>query len=113
MGHEPGAPPRVPAAPRSPAPPPAPPPPPAPRVPAAPTSPAAAVYRERCDGFAAERDRLDRQLQRIGYARLGVFFAVAIVLVWGLVAGALALIAVAGLGLVLFLGLVVYHERVA
>jgi hypothetical protein len=83
------------------------------RPPAEPSSPAAAVYRERCARFAAERDRLDRQLQRVGYARLGVFSLAAAVLVWGLVAGALALVAVAVAGGVAFVALVFYHERVA
>ena len=95
------------------APPPAAAPLPAARPRAEPTSPAAAVYRDRCAGFAAERGRLARHLRRVGYARLGVFFAAAAVLVWGLVVGALALIGAAGLGLVIFLALVVYYERVA
>ncbi|HZS02001.1 MAG TPA: DNA mismatch repair protein MutS [Chloroflexota bacterium] len=82
------------------------------RSPAEPTSPAAAAYRARCARFAAERDRLDRRLQRVGYARLGVFFIAAALLVGGLVAGALALVAAAGVALVTFVALVVYHERV-
>jgi hypothetical protein len=83
------------------------------RPPGEPTSPAAAVYRERCARFAAERDRLDHHLQRVGYARLGVFFAAVAVLVWGLVAGAPALLAVAGVCLVAFIALVFYHAGVA
>ncbi|HEY7061528.1 MAG TPA: DNA mismatch repair protein MutS [Chloroflexota bacterium] len=83
------------------------------RPPPEPTSPAAAVYRERCARFGAERDRLDGWLQRVGYARLAVFFAAAGALVWGLVAGALALVALAVGLAVAFIALVVYHASVA
>ncbi|HLH22456.1 MAG TPA: DNA mismatch repair protein MutS [Chloroflexota bacterium] len=86
---------------------------PAERSPVEPTSPAAATYRERCARFAAERDRLDRRLRRVGYARLAVFASAVAVLVWGLVTGALALVAAAAACGVGFVALVVYHERVA
>jgi hypothetical protein len=75
----------------------------------------AAIYRERRDRFAAERDRLTRRSRQISSARLASFLAACAALGYALFAasGPRALSALGGAALlVLFVALVIVHERV-
>lgn len=71
------------------------------------------LYARRREQSAAAGDALDGRLHRLGLARLGLFGLAAACLVWALVAGVPAGVAVAALLLAGFVALVILHERVA
>jgi energy-coupling factor transporter ATP-binding protein EcfA2 len=80
----------------------------------APSGPSPAdVYRARCARFAAERDRLEGRLRWVGYARLLTFTVATALVVWALVSGIPTILVGAAAGLVLFVGLVFYNERLS
>ena len=77
---------------------------------------ALAIYRQRCERLAAERDRLWARSRRVGYLRLGIFAAGALAVTWLLSADSAAqrewAAATALLLLIGFVALALYHDRV-
>jgi hypothetical protein len=71
------------------------------------------VYQERRDRFGGERDRLERQLHRISYARLFAFCAALVVVTWALIVGQPLGLLGAVPFVIAFVGLVFYHASVA
>src|SRR5690349_7522476 len=75
--------------------------------------PPADEYRARCARFQAERDRLERPLRWVGYGRLATFALLAVLVVWALVSGLPGLLLVAAAAGVVFVGLILYSERLS
>lgn len=77
---------------------------------------ALAIYRQRCERLAAERDRLWTRSRRVGYLRLAIFAAGALAVTWLLSADGAAqrewAAATALLLLIGFVALALYHDRV-